>query len=165
MQSSLWMDISQIMTELYLIAADAVEVAADIFTIIASGIAIWIFVFHRDTFKSVIRVLLNYAYQITLTELISKMDSLNDMNADDNDKRQEVINILNDIRGQLRGNKYLKDRCGDIVNEIDTYAGTRRKLTEANKRSLVSELRETLRHVDIEKYNQAIGEIGHDQYR
>eukprot|EP01133_Synstelium_polycarpum_P004197 gene4198-4891_t len=57
---------------------DIVGLFADIFTIGASAIAIYLFVFKRDAIASVFSLLLNYSYQLSLTELKEKLDRINE---------------------------------------------------------------------------------------
>lgn len=45
---------------------------ANIFTIIASGIAIWLFFTKSNEIKTAFKLLLNWSFQLTLTDLKSK---------------------------------------------------------------------------------------------
>ena len=85
------------------------------------------------------------------------MDEINTLTADDPDQKREIINILNDIEGQLRGNKLLKENCKEILLHIIDYTSDSVKLTEPKKRSLISELRENLRTLNIENYSKLLG--------
>lgn len=131
---------------------------ANVFAIVASGIAIYIFIAKRDIITSAFRVLLNYSSQITLSEFRAKLERLNDYTADDKDQKAEVINILNEILGQIKGSKLLSKQFKDNIPEIQSYAWGKRKITEPKKRSLVSELRERLRHINVENYAELMGE-------
>lgn len=132
---------------------------ANVFTIAASGIAIYIVIFKRETISTVFKVLLNYSSQLTLSELKAKLERLNDLSADDSTQAQEVINILNEIVGQIRGNKRLRSQFPEILSKLQSLAENPRKLTEPRKRSLVSELRESLRHIDLENYDSLMGGV------
>ena len=134
------------------------EVFADIFTITASGIAIYIFIAKRGMISSVFKILMNYSAQLTLAELRGKLERLNDFNASDSVQNEEVVNILNDILGQLRGNKYLAMEFKDLIGKISPYAEGRKKLLEPTKRSIIGELRERLKHVSFEKYGEMAGD-------
>jgi hypothetical protein len=132
---------------------------ADGFTIVASGLAIYIFFTKRQEIASAFRVLLNFSSQLALGELRLKLDQLNDLSANDPTDKDKVVNIFNDILGQIRGNKVLCIHCADVMPKLVSAAENRRyELTEPRKRALVSELREVLRHVDVESYRDLIGE-------
>ena len=102
-------------------------------------------------------ILLNYTFQITLRELNTKIDRLNDFNADDKNHRDTVILILNEVVGQMRGNPVLSKKCNSILKKLSKYAEKPDNLTEPKKRSLVSELRETLRNIYIHNYKEMVG--------
>ena len=134
-----------------------ISLISNLFTIIASGIAIYIFVVKRDKISSVFKLLLNYSSQITLSELKAKLERLNDLNANESSQKDEVVNTLNEIIGQIRGNKKLSDQCKGILGRTTSLVKYPRKLTEPKKRALVSELREYLRHVNLANFDELIG--------
>lgn len=133
-----------------------VSFISSIFTTIAAGIAIYLFVIKRKSISSIFHLLLNYSFQISMTELRTKLEKLNDLNANDTEHKEEVINIFNEIEGQILGNSILKKKCDDILKKISTYVNNPINLTEAKKRSIVSELRENLRSIDIQNYGDII---------
>jgi hypothetical protein len=135
-----------------------VTAIADVFTIAASGIAIYLVIAKRHVISSVFRVLLSFSSQITLIELKTKLERLNDLNVNDPDQKITVINVLHEIIGQIRGNKNLLKQCEGLISRIATVCEDKRRLTEPNKRSLVSELREQLRNIDVQNYSDIIGE-------
>lgn len=128
------------------------------FTILASGIALYLFFTKKGSIKSVFKVLLNYSFQVTLSELKAKLDRLNDLSSNDSTQTEEIINTLNEIVGQIRGNSKLKNHCAEILEKIASLAENPKKLSEPKKRSLVSELRENLKHINIENYDELMGE-------
>lgn len=138
-------------------APPVVSFIADFLTIFASGIVVYLFVAKKDSIKSMFNVLLNYSFQMSLSELNSKLDHLNDLNADNEEHAKEVVNILNEVVGQIRGNTRLKRKFKSILHETESYADKRKKITEPRKRALVSEIRESLRHVDVENFDELIG--------
>ena len=127
-----------------------------IFSGTAAGIAIYLFLFKRKSISSIFHLLLNYSFQISLTELKTKLERLNDLSVNDKEQREEVINIFNEITGQIRGNSVLIEKCGIIFEKISNYAENPKGLTEPIKRNIVSELRENLRNIDIQRYNEII---------
>lgn len=133
-----------------------VSIISSIFSTIAAGIAIYLFIFKRKSISSIFHLLLNYSFQISITELRTKLEKLNDLNANDNEHKEEVINIFNEIEGQILGNSVLKKKCSDILEKISKYIDNPKILTEPKKRSMVSELRENLRSIDIQNYSDII---------
>ncbi len=130
---------------------------SDVFAFLASLIAVYLFLFKREKISSAFNLLINYSKQLTLTDLKAKFERLNDYNANDEKQKDEVINILHEIEGQINGNKILKEEFGDVLKKVSSFTGAKKEITEPYKRSLVSELRENLRNIDIENYNGLIG--------
>jgi hypothetical protein len=56
---------------------------SNVFTILASGIAIYIFFSKRKSISSIFDLLVNYTFQLTLSELKEKIERLNEYNAKD----------------------------------------------------------------------------------
>jgi len=133
-----------------------ISITSNIFTIIASGIAIYLFVFQRGKISNAINLLLNYSTQLTLSELKSKLERLNSYNANDKKQNEEVINILHEIDGQVKGNKLLKSNLENVMTTISKYIESPTKLTEPRKRSLVHELRESIRNLDMNSFNTLV---------
>jgi len=131
-----------------------IYVVASIIQATAAGIAIYLFIFKRDKIKSIFNLLVNYSFQTTLSELRSKLEKLNEYNASDPNQKNDVSCVLNDIEGQIRGNEVLLDKCSKILKRIARFTKDQEVLTEPKKRSLVSELRENLRNIDINNYDE-----------
>lgn len=132
-----------------------INILADIFTILASGMAIYLFVVNRDKISSMFNILLNYSTQATLTDLYSKIERLNSHNVNDENQKTEVINILNEILGQINGNKKLGESLKNIYKKIKIIIKNK-NITEPEKRSIVSELRESLRGINLTNYKDII---------
>ncbi|SFR65642.1 hypothetical protein [Maribacter stanieri] len=137
-------------------SGEIVSLIADIFTIVASGIAIYLFLFQRSKISNAFNLLLNYSTQLTLSELKSKLDRLNHFNASDSTQKIEVINILHEIQGQTTGNDFLKENLKNIILKIEGFIDKPKSLNEPKKRSLVHELRESIRNLDFDSYNKII---------
>lgn len=129
---------------------------SDIFAFLASLIAIYLFLFKRDKISTAFNLLISYSKQLTLTDLKSKIERLNDYNASDEKQKNEVINILHEIEGQLNGNKNLKNEFSEVLKKVTSFTTSKKEISEPYKRSLVSELRENLRNIDVENYNGII---------
>ena len=128
------------------------SVVSNFFAISASAIAVYLFLFKRDTISSAFRLLLNYSKQLTLSDLMGKLDRLNDFNATDDNQRVEVVNILHEVEGQILGNKSLKEEFPDFLKKLNGYTSGKKEISEPLKRSLVSELRENLRNLDVNNF-------------
>ena len=131
---------------------DATSFVANVLTIIVSGIAIYLFFAKREVISSALKTLLNYSRHVTLSELNAKLEKLNDLNADALSQKRDVVNVLNEVVGQINGNKKLKLQCRDVLSKAVRYAEHPKWLIESKKRSLVSELRETLKDIDVENF-------------
>lgn len=129
-----------------------INIFSDTCSATASCIAIYLFLFKRHSIKSIFHLLLNYSFQITLTELKAKLEKLNDFKVDDPQQKIEVINILSEIVGQIRGNTLLREKCKDVLVVIAQYTNYPESLAEPKKRSLICELREHLRSIDLQNF-------------
>lgn len=130
----------------------------NVFTIGASGIVIYLFVAKRKSISSVFQLLMNYGYQLSLSEIKEKLEKLNDYNAKDPEQSEHIVNILNEIIGQIRGNDKLSKYFSELLSTLETLVSDKRKLTEPRKRAIVSELRERLRHLNISNIDDFVGE-------
>lgn len=131
-----------------------INVGSGIFGIMASGIAIFIVLFKRGQISSAFKILVNYSYQLTIAELKSKVSRLNDFNIGYKTHKQDVVNILSEVEGQIRGNKTLSSQLSDMVQKINEFTNSGTKMDEPSKRTLVYELRERLGNLDVENYKK-----------
>lgn len=129
-----------------------VNFSANLLTVIASAIAIFIYFTNKEKISSALSFILNYSNQLTLADLKHKIERLNDYNATIPDQNSEVINILHDIEGQILGNKYLKTELADQLLKISVFTTKNKPIAEPKKRSLVSELRESVRTLDASNF-------------
>ena len=129
--------------------ADLAAFIANLMTIAASGIAIYLFFWKGNYISSIFNTLLSYSTQITLSELNGKLNSLNELRATEPEHKEEILNLFNDIAGQLRGHPTLKSKFSELIGEIGKITASKVRITEQKKRALVSELREQVRHVGI----------------
>ena len=130
-----------------------ISAAQNIFSICGYLIALYLYFFKKDEISTAFNTLLNYSKQLSLTDLKSKFERLNDYNANDEKQKEEVINILHEIEGQLNGNVKLKGEFKTVLKKVNSFTNSKKEISEAYKRSLVNELRENLRNIDIETYN------------
>ncbi|MCX2481055.1 hypothetical protein OQY15_18265 [Pedobacter sp. MC2016-15] len=129
-----------------------VNFTANLLTVLASGMAIYVYLTNKDKLASALNSILNYSNQLTLSELKYKIERLNDYNASNAEQNLEVINIFHDIEGQILGNIYLKDQLGGLLTKLSVFTSKGKPITEPKKRSLVSELRESVRTLDVSNF-------------
>jgi hypothetical protein len=145
---------------------DIVAFIANCFTVVASGIAIFIFVMKRETLSSVFSALINYTYQMSLTELKEKLERLNDLSTDDDEQHIKIINIFHEIMGQIRGNDKLKLHFKDILSKMEDKTSVQKnkknKLSEPEKRAIISEFRELIRNLKLQDVQNIDHLIGHN---
>lgn len=132
---------------------DIVSLASNILTIIASAIAVYLFFSKRKEISSAFTLLLNWSFQTTLSDLRGKLDRLNEYNANEPTETQEIKNILHEIAGQIRGNSRLQQSAPQLAERLESLASGRR-LTEPNKRSMVAEVREVMRNIQVNSMSQ-----------
>jgi len=139
------------------IAIDWLSLTSNVFTILASGIAIYLFVVKRKAISSAFNLLINYTYQLTLTEVNEKLERLNEYNANDPEQCEQIRNIVNEIIGQIKGNLKLKGHFKEILLKLESLVADKRRLTEPKKRAAVSELRERIRHLNVMNLDDLVG--------
>lgn len=133
-------------------------VASNIFSIFASGIAVYLFLFKRKAISSVFNLLMNYTFQLSLSEIKEKLERLNEYNAKNPEQCEKIVNILNEVIGQIRGNSKLKSHFKEILSAIEGLVDDKRKLTEPKKRAVVSELRERIRNLNVLNIDNIVGD-------
>jgi hypothetical protein len=138
--------------------ADVVAFLANLMTVGASGIAIYLYLFKRKYISTAFNTLVSYSSQLTLSELKDKLDVLNGLHASDDKDRDEIVAVLHEITGQLKGNPKLTPYFADIIERITKATTGKSKLSEPTKRSFVSEIREKIRHAGILNMEQDSGE-------
>jgi hypothetical protein len=133
-----------------------INFGANVMTISASGLALYLFFMNRKKIASAIKFILNYSNQLTLTDLKFKIERLNDYTTNDQDQKLEIINILNELEGQIIANKNLQEKLKPQLDKIISFTTNPTFLTEPKKRSIVSELKESIRNLDVSNYNSII---------
>jgi hypothetical protein len=135
-----------------------VSLISNIFTVFASGVAIYLFLFKRNAISSVFDLLINYTYQLSISEVKEKIERLNEYNAKDPEQNEKIVNIFNEIIGQIKGNHKLNNHFAEFLVTLEDLITDKRKLTEPRKRAAVSELRERLRHLNVQNIDNLVGE-------
>ena len=138
--------------ELLKVSFDVVGALSNLVTIGTASVAVFFFLRNRDKLSLALRMLLTFSFSLTLSELKSKLERLNEYHADNPEELSEVRNILHEIAGQIRGNSKLLASAPDMPKRIESLANGQR-LSEPAKRSIVSELREVLRNIQVASMN------------
>ncbi|MGO4710645.1 hypothetical protein AB4Y90_16380 [Chryseobacterium sp. 2TAF14] len=133
-----------------------IELISNSLTIITAILALYLFFKNREKISSAINFLLNYSKQISITDLKFKIERLNDYTSNDQVQKKEIINLLSDIEGQFNGNYSLKKSLENQLHKINNFLENPKTLSEPKKRSLVSELRESIRNIDVSNYQNII---------
>ncbi|RST45552.1 hypothetical protein EJI00_23725 [Variovorax sp. DXTD-1] len=123
---------------------------ANLATLAASLLAIFLWLKNRHKISSAFALLLDFSYQLTLGELKEKLERLNEYNANEASEVEEIRNILHEIAGQISGNSRLVHAMPGLSAKFESLAG--RKLSEPLKRALVSELREKIRTIQVSNF-------------
>lgn len=144
-------------SNLFNIVNQSLNLIETLLSIGATGIVVYLFVYKRKSISPIYRYLENYTFKITINELQIKLERLNEFNANDDTDRKIVINILNEIVGQMRGNPILSRNCTEIINKLSKLAKSPR-LNDAYKRTVLFELRERLKYIDVQEHNETLGE-------
>lgn len=137
---------------------DAASLGSDLLTIAASSIAIYLFLAKGKEISSVFSLLVNYTFQMSLSEIKEKLERLNDYNAKDQESCEIIENIFHEIIGQIRGNDKLRGHFSELIDRMEELTSNRKKLTEPKKRAVVSELRERLRNLNVANIDSLIGD-------
>lgn len=135
---------------------DIAALVANTFTVVASGIAIYVFFAKGPELRTAFSLLLNWSFQLTLTEIKSKLERLNEYTANEPSEIDEIRNIFHEIAGQIRGNKRIAGAAPDIARQLEALAVSK-KLTEPRKRMMVAELREILRNIEVNSLTASSG--------
>lgn len=131
--------------------------ASDLLTVVASGIAIFIFFTKKKEISSVFSLLVNYTYQLSLSELKEKLERVSEYNAKDPEQCEMIVNIFHEIIGQIKGNDRLKEHFSAVLLDMEKFVSSKRFSLEPRKRSIVSELRERLRNVNVQSIDGLVG--------
>lgn len=135
---------------------DLLAALANLLTILASSLAIYVFFAKRKELSAALTLLLNYSYQTTLAEIKEKLERLNEYRATDEQDLPEIRAIFHEIAGQLRGNPRLQSTAPNLAQRIESLAAGKR-LTEPSKRAMVSEVREVLKNINVRNLEDIIG--------
>ncbi|MBK8415253.1 MAG: hypothetical protein IPN54_14275 [Bacteroidetes bacterium] len=113
-------------------------------TILTAGCAVYLYFKNRKQVSLLFSVLRNFGTQVSLTELTLQMNKLAGLYVADGESEQ-IIHLLAEIEGQLSTNKSLLINADEMVRRMKPFILGRRTLTEPDKRTIVSSLREAIR--------------------
>ncbi|MEL7664111.1 MAG: hypothetical protein AAGU10_08280 [Methanosarcina mazei] len=146
---------SSIYDEIYLI----ITFIDSILSIILTSIGLYLFITKRKSIKRLFTLLTNYSLQNTISELNEKLNELHNLSAEDKNivKRREILCIFHDIKGQIEGNKFLKNEFVEDFDDFREYFDGTKEITNADKRRMASRFREKLKTLNLETYNDLVG--------
>lgn len=133
-----------------------INLLVTILTGIAATIAIVVYFRNRDKISTAFNLLTNFSAQLTLTDLKLKIERLNEFTVNDESQKIEIINILSEIEGQIIGNEKIRKVLFIQHQKVCSFIEKPKSLTEPKKRSLISELRESIRNIDVANYQVII---------
>ena len=136
---------------------DLAALIANVLTIVASAIAIYIFFAKRKEISNALSLLVNWSFQTTLSDLKGKLDRLNEYSANEPTELPEIANIFHEIAGQIRGNRRLRSIAPKLAGRIESLARIG-KLTEPSKRSMIAEIREFIRNTQVTSFDLGPGD-------
>jgi hypothetical protein len=135
---------------------EALSIASDIATVAATTLAFYLFFAKGSEIRAMLRAVANFAHQSSLGEIRQKLDVIASLRAQDD--QDEIVSVFHDICGQIDGNPRLKSHFASLTERVRKASNQKRSMSEPQKRSLVSELREQLRHSDISNIADAVGD-------
>lgn len=142
--------------ETFKFISDIVSLVANSLTSATALIALYVYLTKRREFSAAFNLLLNWSFQTTLSDLRGKLDILNEYNASEPEDLPEIVNILHEIAGQIRGNSRLSSAAPNLATRIESLARSK-KLSEPQKRAMVAELREALRNIQVNSMQNISG--------
>lgn len=128
--------------------SDIISFVANCLTTMTALIAVWVFFRKGKEISAAFNLLVNFSFQTTLTDLRGKLDRLNEYTANEPGDLPEIRNILQELAGQVRGNKRLRQSAPELATRLENFA-TRGRLAEPAKRAMVAEVREILRNIQV----------------
>ncbi len=149
------MPVTSIFDQLYIL----VTFIDSVLSIVLALSAIYILATKGKAVKKLFTLLTNYSLHKTINELHDKLNRINAYSGDDKTPsvKKEIINIFQEVRGQIDGNIFLKNEFIEDFEELKEYLNNNKKLTEADKRYLVTKLREKLETFNVKLFNDLAG--------
>jgi len=138
--------------------AATVDFLGDLFTVLASALALYLYFFRRGEISAAIKAISNFAYQSTLAELRQKLEVLSNLHANNADQIDDINSTWHDVCGQIEGNPSLVVECAEFVRRVKRTTTRAAPISQPQHRALISQLREKLRHIDVTTFVEALGE-------
>lgn len=137
------------------IFSDFVAFFSNAFTIGLGVLTLYLFFAKRKEIASAFRLMMNFSYQTTLAELRWKLDKLNEYRVNEPLHVEEIRSLMHDIAGQIRGNRKLNEADPDLAKSLEKFADS--TMTEPKKRSVISNVREKIKNIGIDNFEDIIG--------
>lgn len=133
-----------------------VSFLADLVQVIAGGIALYIGFTKREKISAAFRILYNFSLQTSLAELKHWLLKLEESKINSKDNSKDVRVSLAYIVGKIKGNRILYAHFGEKMlkrlNVIIADLEEGRSVTDSNRISLYSEIRESLATLEIDNH-------------
>lgn len=131
--------------------------ASNIVTIVSGSLALYIYFFKKDIITNFFSTMMTFALQTTLKELFDNLDNLKKTNAESTEGKRTALHILCDIEGQLSGNQVLSASMSSTIAKLKPFTNRKKELDEGRKLSLVSEIKENLRTLQVTEISKLGG--------
>ncbi|MFI5400260.1 MAG: hypothetical protein ACHQZQ_04310 [SAR324 cluster bacterium] len=129
---------------------DSLAAVANAATILAAGWAFYVYWRNRDKLTAALNALRQYGTRTTLAELLAELDRLSRMTPEELADREMAVHLLGDIQGQIEGHPELRQRCRAELRSIEALLRSEQTMFGYEFQRIVSRLKETLKHRDIE---------------
>jgi hypothetical protein len=133
-------------------AITAISVAGDLFTVAASTIAIYLFIFKKEEINAAFQALIGYTFRLTLRDLERQLDDLNRLNADAPSQKTEIIGLLAEILGRARGDLRVGAAMDATLRRLETLLESPNAITQPKLRGLISELRGRIETAEVSTF-------------
>jgi hypothetical protein len=116
----------------------------------------------KDDIISLFNILKNYELQRTIEEINTKLDELNKCSAEDTNPEviTEIASILKEIKGIIKVTPPLyKEIDKEIYEKLEYYATHMDKFDDPERRGLISEVRGSIKLVNLISYTNFAKEV------
>lgn len=136
-------------------AVETISFFSNLFTVATSSLVLYLYFAKKNEIATAFRMFMNFSYQTTLSELKWKLERLNEFRVDEPSHVNEIKSLLHDIAGQIKGNSKISEAAPDLVKILEKFADG--NMTEPKKRSIVSMVREKIRAISVDNFEDIMG--------
>lgn len=124
---------------------------ADLLTILASLVAIYVFWMNRSEIGQVLKQIAGWRVHASTHEVLHKINKLSELDSETNLSDSKIL--LSQIIGQLNGVPEFSSELDDLVKEFRKLAKAK-TVPNAKKQELLSELTERLRNIQLNTHKR-----------